>query len=184
MACSRDQLAVDFLDLHGAFTGGDHVVDVLGPHHRSLVRQLAHQDVDPRRIAAHIGQDVADLDGFQSAGFRLVRSHEGLAVGQGVDVDRLAVDIDQRRAGGLGGLGHRLGGRSVDRVDDDRVHAGGYEVVDLVELARHVVLGVFDLDIDAFHSVGLFLNAVAQHGQEIVIKERHRHANVFGHCGG
>ena len=77
----------------------------------------------------------------------LVRGDEGLVVGQRVDVDRLAVDVDQRDAGRRGRVRHRLGGRGVDRVDDDRVDARGDEVVDLVELLGDVVLRVLDLQV-------------------------------------
>jgi hypothetical protein len=32
--------------------------------------------------------------------------------------------------------------------------------------------------------VGIGLDAVAQHGQEVVVEQRHRHADVLGHGGG
>ena len=112
-----------------------------------------------------------------------VRRDEGLVVGQRVDVDRLAVHIDQRHAGGGGGIRHRLRGRGVDRVHDDRIDARGDEVVDLVQLLGHVVLRVLDLHRQA-RRIGLRLDAVAQHGQEVVVEQRHRHADVRGNCGG
>ncbi len=82
-----------------------------------------------------------------------------------IDVDRLAVDIDDRDAGIVGELGHRRGGRGVDRVDDDRIDLGGDEVLDLRQLLLHVVIGDFDLD----RLVGVrrrLLDALAQHRQE------------------
>ena len=110
----------------------------------------------------------------------LVGGHEGLVVRQRVDVDRLAVDVDQRDIGGGGGIRHGLGGRGVDGVDDDRVHARRDEILDLVKLLCNVVLRVLHLDLDAVHALGLLDHAVTKDGQEIVIEQRHRHADLFG----
>ena len=113
----------------------------------------------------------------------LVRGDEGLVVGERVDVDRLAVDVDEGHAAAGGGVRHRLGRRGVDGVDDDRVDARGDEVVDLVELLRDVVLGVLDLYLDAVERARVLDEAVAEHGQEVVVEARHRHPDGLGHGG-
>ena len=111
--------------------------------------------------------------------FALVRGDEGLVVGQRVDVDRLAVDVDQRHARGCGRIRHGLGGRGVDRVDDDRVHVGGDEIVDLVKLLGDVVLRVLDLHLDPVQGTGILDQSVPEHGQEVVVEPRHRHGDGF-----
>ena len=167
-----------------AHVDADDVVHVLGALDRGLVRELAHDDVGAGAGAAlaHRAEHLAHLEGFKRAGLDLVRRHDRLVVGQRVEVDRLAVHVDQRHAGRRRGIGHRLGGGGVDRVHDDRVHAGGHEVVDLVELAGHVVLRIFDLHVDSVHTVGVFLEPVAQDGEEVVVEERHGDADRLGHC--
>jgi hypothetical protein len=93
------------------------------------------------------------------------------------------VHIDQRHPGRGGGIGHRLGGRSIDRVDDDRIDARGDEVVDLVKLLGHIILRVFDLHRQAGR-IGLGLDAVAQHGQKVVVELCHRHTDALCQRGG
>ena len=78
-----------------------------------------------------------------------------------VDVDRLlgvenVVEGDEHDAGVLGALDHRLEGRRVLRVDDDRVIAGIDEVVDRGDLRRHVLAGRDDLEfLELGRDVGL-----------------------------
>ena len=175
-------LLVDDVDLHLAAAVAHHIMDVLGPLHGGLVRQFALHDIDVDLSLPFGRPVVAELDGFQRAGFHFVRGDEGLVVGQGVDVDRLAVHIDQRDVRGSGGIRHRLRRRGIDRVHDDRVNARGDEVVDLVQLLGDVVLRILDLHLQAGR-IGLRLDAVAQHGQEVVVEQRHRHADAVRHGG-
>ncbi len=150
---------------------------------RGLVRELAHHHVDVGfGLALVLGEDAADLDGFQRAGFHLVRGHEGLVVGQRVDVDRLAVDVDERDIRRRRRIGHRLRRRCVDRIHDDRVDTARDEVVDLVELLGDIVLRILDLYAGAV-LVGVFLDAVAQNGQKVVVELGHRHADILGQGG-
>jgi hypothetical protein len=101
-----------------------------------------------------------------------------------VEVDRLAVDVDQRDLGVLGELAHRSRGVGVDGIDDDRLHAGCDEILDLVELAADIVLRIFDLQLDALLGLGVVLHGVAQDGQEIVVEQGHRYADILRMCGG
>jgi len=150
-------------------------VDGLGAHAGALVGQFTHHD-DGLALAA---EQTADFLGFQRAGDDFLRSDEGLLVRQFVDVDRLAVDIDQRNAGIGGDLRHGDGRVGVDRVDDDRIDAGGDEVLNLALLLGDVVLRVFDLQRHPVQRLGIILHAVAKHGQEVVVEQCHRHADGF-----
>ena len=114
---------------------------------------------------------------------RLVGGDESLVVRQRVDVDRLAIHIDQRNLGGGGSVRHRLGCRRVNRVHDDRIDARGDEVLDLVELLGHVVLRILNLQIDAVHAFRLLDHAVPQNGQEVVVEQGHGYADVCSKCG-
>ena len=154
----------------------DDLMDVLGSLHRRLVRQHALYDED----IALAAEKLADLLGLEGARLGLVRGDEGGFGAELVDVDRLAVDIDERHAGVGGGLGDRRGGRRVDRIDDDGVDAVGDEVLNLAQLFGDVVLGVLDLKRDARKRLGVVRHAVAKNGQEVVVKLVHRHANFGG----
>ena len=144
-------------------------MDVLGALHRRLVRQHALHDED----VALAAEELADLLGLEGARLGLVRGHEGGLRTEFVDVDRLAVDVDERHAGVGGGLGDGGGRRGVDGVDDDRVDAVGDEVLDLVHLLRDVVLGVLDLQLHTRKRLRIIGHTVAEHGQKIVVELAH-----------
>src|SRR5271166_2505373 len=128
-------------DLYAAAVRGrDDLMDVLGALHRRLVRQHTLHDED----IALAAEELADLLGLEGARLGLVRGDEGGLRTELVDVDRLAVDVDERHAGVGGGLGDGCGRRGVDWVDDDRVDAVGDEVLNLAQLLGDVVLGVLD----------------------------------------
>src|SRR5271166_1873878 len=90
-----------------AVLGRDDLMDVLGALHRGLVRQHAFDDEN----IALAAEELADLLGLEGARLGLVRGDEGGLRTELVDVDRLAVDVDERHAGVGGGLGDGCGRR-------------------------------------------------------------------------
>jgi hypothetical protein len=142
---------------------------------RRLVGQLAHQHQD----VALAAEQLAHLARLQRARLLLVGRDHRDAGRQLVEVDRLAVHVDERDLRGrhhLGDLRRRVG---VDRVHDDRVDLLRDHVLHLTQLLADVVAAVLDL-----HRRAVLLrrvaDTVAQDRQERVVERCHRHADLLG----
>ena len=112
--------------------------------------------------------------------FALVRGDEGLVVGQRVDVDRLAVDVDQRDAGRPRRRPTSPGWREVS--------TGLTMIASTPEATKFLIwssclatsfCASSTCRFDAVQGLGVLDHAVAQHGQEVVVEQRHRHADLL-----
>ena len=68
--------------------------------------------------------------------------------------------------------GHPRGRIGIDRVDDDRIDFLRDEILDLIQLAADIVLGVFELD-SGLELLRSRFHVTAHDGEEIVIEQRH-----------
>src|SRR6218665_1597752 len=147
--CALDAAPVGRLlghDLYGlAWRLGDHILDILRALDGRLVRQVA----DHHRHAALAAEQPADLAGLQGARVGLVGADEH-HLGWQLALGRRMGHIHQRDGGGAGPLGHPRGRLGVYGDDDDGVDLLGNEVLDLVELARDVVLRVVQFQVQPF----------------------------------
>ncbi len=111
---------------------------------RAVVRGVVGQQTEHDRkvaLATHFLCQVAHLN---FPGLDLIRADIAHTRRHVLEL-WAAVDVHQRDLGLLRVDGHFLRGRRVHRIDDNRVHALGREVLHLVELAHHITLGVFEL---------------------------------------
>ena len=155
----------------------EHLFGALGTVMGGVLCKVAHDD---RHIAlaAEFFRQVAHL---QLPGLDVVGGHGDHAFGQGTFV-RVAIDVHQRRLGRHGGTGHVGGGGGVHRQHDHCVDLLVEEALDLIKLAHHVALGVFELDLHILLLGGRF-QAGAHVGHEVVVDPGNAHADAISREG-
>ena len=124
------------------------------------------------------GSDLVQVLGLHFAGHGVIHADVALVANVRTFCE-LGGQDEQRDVGGDDPFCRVLAGVAIQRLHDDGVNLAGEEVLNLVEFASDVFLGVGDVELDALF-IGRLLHGVRHVGQVRVLQVKDHNADVVG----